>query len=165
VTNHKLDTDSAVFFYEQEFYALSNFSSFRLMWSGIDFDTVEHAYHWSKFTQTVDPLIGAGIRSMIRSARSAHEAYKLAQECKEYVRPDWLAVRNDEMRYLLAAKLRQHHYVWQKLLQTGDRLLVEDSWRDSYWGIGPDGDGENNLGKIWMGIRTRLREEIARDDS
>jgi predicted NAD-dependent protein-ADP-ribosyltransferase YbiA (DUF1768 family) len=47
--NHKLDTDSQVFFYEQDFYALSNFSAFRLMWRDIDFDTSEHAYHWEKF--------------------------------------------------------------------------------------------------------------------
>jgi hypothetical protein len=31
--NYKLDTDSQVFFYEQEFYVLSNFSAFSLQWN------------------------------------------------------------------------------------------------------------------------------------
>ena len=30
--NHKLDTDQQVFFYEQDFYVLSNFSAFRVKW-------------------------------------------------------------------------------------------------------------------------------------
>ena len=37
-------------FYERNFYVLSNFSSFRLIWRGLDFDTSEHAYQWSKRT-------------------------------------------------------------------------------------------------------------------
>ena len=44
-----LDTDTQVFFYEQDFYVLSNFSSFRVKWAGISFDTAEHAYHFEKF--------------------------------------------------------------------------------------------------------------------
>jgi hypothetical protein len=50
--NHKLDTDNKVFFYEQEFYVLSNFSAFTLMWRGYRFDTSEAAYHWEKFTRS-----------------------------------------------------------------------------------------------------------------
>jgi predicted NAD-dependent protein-ADP-ribosyltransferase YbiA (DUF1768 family) len=47
--NHKLDTDTQVFFYEQEFYVLSNFSAFNLRFGGITFPTSEHCYHWHKF--------------------------------------------------------------------------------------------------------------------
>jgi hypothetical protein len=36
---HGLDTSRLVFFYEHDFYVLSNFASFRLTWKGIDFDT------------------------------------------------------------------------------------------------------------------------------
>jgi hypothetical protein len=46
---HKLDAETQVFFYEQEFYVLSNFSAFRLHWRGISFDTSEAAYQWEKF--------------------------------------------------------------------------------------------------------------------
>src|ERR1700723_138238 len=32
--NHKLDTNTQVFFYEQDFYVLSNFSAFAIHWGG-----------------------------------------------------------------------------------------------------------------------------------
>lgn len=63
----------------------------------------------------------------------------------------------DIMRVILRKKVEQHPYVRKKLLETGDRLLVENSWRDSFWGWGPNQDGLNMLGKLWMEIRTELR--------
>ena len=41
----------------------------------------------------------------------------------------------------------------KKLLQTEDYLIVEDSPKDSFWGWGPNRDGENQLGKLWMKLR------------
>ena len=61
------------------------------------------------------------------------------------------------MRQILRAKVAQHEYVKRKLLETGDRILIEDSWRDGWWGIGPGKDGKNMLGKLWMEIRAELR--------
>jgi len=62
------------------------------------------------------------------------------------------------MRDILRAKVTQHEYVHRKLLATGDRELVEDSWRDSYWGWGPDKKGTNMLGKLWMEVRTEIEK-------
>ena len=150
--NHKLDNSRQVFFYEQDFYVLSNFSAFRVMWRGIDFDTSEHAYHWVKFDGT-----GPEVQDMIREVRSAHDAFKLAESHRAFRRPDWDAVKFDVMRNILRAKAAQHEYVRRKLLATGDRILVEDSWRDDVWGLGPNRDGQNMLGKLWMEIRAELR--------
>lgn len=36
--------------------------------------------------------------------------------------------------------------------------IVQDSPYDSFWGIGPDGKGENNLGKALVKLRTELRK-------
>lgn len=150
-TNHGLDTDTHVFFYERDFYVLSNFSAFRLHWKGEHFDTSEAAYHWEKFPD--EPLI----QSDILCAPSAHEAFKIAEVSARYRRADWDAVKVDIMRDVLRAKAAQHEYVRRKLLATGDRELVEDSWRDSFWGWGPSRDGKNMLGKLWMEIRAELR--------
>lgn len=150
--NHKLDTDAQVFFYEQDFYVLSNFSAFRLTWRGIDFDTAEAAYHWEKFAGSE-----VWIAKAIRLASSAHEAFKIAESERNRRRPDWDAVRVDIMREILRAKAEQHEYVRRKLLATGDRELVEDSWRDDFWGWGPNRTGQNMLGKLWMEIRAELR--------
>ena len=157
---HRLDTTEAVYFYENEFYPLSNFSAFRLLWEGMDFDTSEHAYHWTKFTGVRQPD-GQIIQSAIVRARSAHAAFKIAQDAAALVRLDWPAVKESIMLQILWAKAEQHEYVRRKLLETGERLLVEDSWRDAWWGLGPDGTGANRLGHLWMEIRAVLRASIA----
>lgn len=165
---HGLDTPERVRFYEHDFYILSNFSAFRLIWRGRDFDTSEAAYHWERFATGQDANCGpvqgayaAKIADQIRFARSAHEAFKLAQDNKSLQRPDWDTVKVKVMSDILYAKAGQHEYVRRKLLASGDRELVEDSWRDTFWGWGENGDGQNMLGKLWMGVRSQLRAEMA----
>ena len=152
---HGLDTPERVCFYEQDFYVLSNFSAFTLQWCGHRFDTSEHAYHWMKFSDARPE-----IQETIRRAASAHEAFKTAEHWRHYRRPDWDAVKVDIMRNILRAKAEQHEYVRRKLLATGDRELVENSWRDSFWGWGPNRDGHNMLGRLWMEIRAELRAGV-----
>jgi ribA/ribD-fused uncharacterized protein len=154
--NHGLDTDEIICFYEQDFYPLSNFSSFTLQWKGIRFDTSEAAYHCEKFPGPD----GKMARFLIRTAPSAHEAFRRAQLNREYRRPDWDDVKVDVMRKILRAKAAQHEYVLRKLLATGDRRLVENSWRDDFWGWGPSRDGQNMLGRLWMEIRSELRDGL-----
>lgn len=148
-----LDTDKQVFFYEQDFYVLSNFSSFTVKWRGLLFPTSEHAYHWAKFRNR--DVTGAHCE-MILASLSAHEAFKYAERYKAERRLDWDAVKVPIMREILRAKVEQHEYVRRKLLATGERTLIENSWRDDYWGWGPNRDGKNMLGKLWMEIRAAL---------
>lgn len=148
-----LDTETEVFFYEQDFYVLSNFSAFNVDVFGRDFQTAEHAYHWRKFCDA-----HATIASCIRCARSAHDAFKIAEQHKDKL-GNWNAVRLDAMREILRAKAEQHEYVRRKLLATGERQLVENSWRDDFWGWGENRDGKNMLGKIWMEIRSELANQ------
>lgn len=147
---HGLDTLERVCFYEQDFYVLSNFSAFSLVWKGLRFDTSEAAYHFEKFNDT-------NILWEIRTAPSAHEAFKIAERNKRLRRSDWDSVKVGIMRDILRAKAAQHEYVRRKLLATGDRELVENSWRDDFWGWGPNRDGQNMLGKLWMEVRAELR--------
>jgi ribA/ribD-fused uncharacterized protein len=157
---HKLDNHEQVFFYEQDFYVLSNFSAFTLKWHGLRFDTSEAAYHWEKFYGFNDDRekIRHSIAEQIRLAPSAHEAFKIAQQAVAFRHPNWDNLKVAKMRQILRAKASQHEYVRRKLLATGDRELIEDSWRDDYWGWGPNRNGQNMLGKLWMEIRTALRE-------
>lgn len=157
---HGLDTPERVCFYEQDFYVLSNFSAFTIQWKGLRFDTSEAAYHWEKFTP--EGFMGAAwdIRNAIHAAPSAHEAFRFAQANKGLRRRDWDDVKVNIMRNILRAKVDQHEYVRRKLLSTGDRELVENSWRDDYWGWGPNKDGQNMLGKLWMEIRDEIRAKL-----
>lgn len=153
---HRLDTPDAVFFYENDFYVLSNFSAFAVRWGPYDFPTSEHLYHWRRFH-----LAAGGdadkIAREVFNARSAHDAFRIAQENKPLQYRRWDAVKVAEMRAIIRAKAEQHEYVKRKLLATGDRELIEDSWRDDFWGWGPNRDGWNMLGKLWMDLRAELR--------
>ena len=145
-----LDDERRVFFYEQDHYYLSNFSAFKVEFDGRLFDTAENAYHFQRFTLHED-------RAAIICAESAHAAFRYAQENKSRQRPEWDSVKVDTMRQIIRAKAEQHEYVRRKLLQTGDRELIENSWRDPFWGWGENRDGENMLGKLWMEVRGLLR--------
>jgi len=139
-TPHGLDTDTCIFFYEPEFYPLSNFSAFRLQWVGRVFDTAEAAYHWEKFPDYL------ALQDKIMIAPSAHAAFKLAEANKEKRRADWDTVKPKIMLRILLAKAEQHEYVQRKLLETGDRILIENSWRDDYWGWGADRERQKHDG-------------------
>ncbi|MBI5004482.1 NADAR family protein [Candidatus Kaiserbacteria bacterium] len=143
-----------ILFYEGPWYLFSNFSAFAVHWRGEDWSTVEHAYQAAKFGDE-------RIRSHIRIARSAHEAKKLARAYHDYMRRDWQDVKLGIMEEILRVKLAQHLYVRQQLLETGDAEIVEDSPKDSFWGRGPDWQGENHLGRLWMKLREELRRAAA----
>lgn len=111
-------------------------------------------YHWEKFPDYPN------IQNEIRTSISAHEAYKIASRFISLRRPDWDEVKVDIMRSILKSKVLQHEYVRRKLLDTGNRKLVENSWRDDFWGWGPNKDGQNHLGKLWMEIRDELNNDM-----
>jgi len=145
----QLETSGEVVgFYEREFYCFSNFSSFQVEWRGRLWQTSEHAYQASHFFETAPELV-----EEIFTAKSAHEAFKIAKANAGRAPKDWddkkVAVMEDIVRH----KLEQNPYLMHKLMQTGDRLIVEDSPKDDFWGWGEKRDGRNELGKIWMKLR------------
>ena len=146
---HRLDTEKQILFYENEFYVFSNYSSFAIEWKGKLYPTSEHVYHSEKFDDE-------GLKEQVRNTRSAHDSQKFAQANVDKCRKDWNDVRLGIMKEILRAKVAQHPYIKKKLLQSGNKELIEDSWRDSFWGWGENKDGENHLGKLWMEIRAEL---------
>lgn len=160
---HGLDTPERVCFYEQDFYVLSNFSAFAIDWDGLRFPTSEHLYHWLKFSDFNPNGVGLGLAPLVAreilNAPSAHEAFKIAERNRDQRDPQWDDVKVDCMAQILRAKVEQHEYVRRKLLATGNRELVENSWRDDFWGWGPNRDGQNMLGKLWMQLRRDLIDE------
>lgn len=140
-------------FYPREFYCLDNFSSFKVEWDGYLYASLEEAYQTAKFLKSAPE-----IAEEIKKSHSAHEAQKIAFANKDKVRSDWQEVKLTIMEELLRKKLQQNSYVKQKLLQTKDYIIVEDSPKDNFWGWGKDRTGENHLGKLWM----KLRDELLR---
>jgi hypothetical protein len=57
-------------------------------------------------------------------------------------------------------KFNQHENLKQLLLQTDDKILIEDAGQnDNFYGNGNDGNGNNLLGCILMAVRDLIREQ------
>jgi ribA/ribD-fused uncharacterized protein len=104
-----------------------------------------------------------GAQASIRNQWSPHAAKKKAEQMAAvgdgpFARlENWDEVKHDIMKSIIREKIRQHEFVQEKLLATGDRHIIEVSPVDSYWGWGPDRKGENHLGHIWMELREELK--------
>ncbi len=73
-------------------------------------------------------------------------------------RKGWEDVRIDVMEEIQMAKFTQHPELAEKLIATGDaELTYNNECGDRYWGVF-NGEGENNLGKVLMRVRTKLAE-------
>jgi len=148
--------EGQIYFYPPEYYVFCNFSAFEIEYKEKKYPTSEHAYQSPKFVKTNPKLA-----EKIRKAKSAHEAFKLAQENKSERDPNWDGRKLGIMKEILKCKVEQHPYVQKKLLQSGNREIVEDAWRDDYWGWGEKRDGKNMLGKLWMEVREEFRNKDA----
>ena len=144
-----MDTEKQIFFYEHEFYIFSNYSSFMLEWKGTLYPTSEHAYHSEKFED-------GQLKEQIKNCRSAHDSQKFANAHVAERRADWDSIKLSIMKQILHAKVAQHPYIKKKLIESDDRELIENSWRDDFWGWGPNKDGANHLGKLWMEVRSEV---------
>lgn len=141
-------------FYTREFYCLDNFSAFKIMYEGVLFSTVEHAYQAYKFKDTAPEIFDE-----IVQAYSAVETKKIADRNKDKIASNWDEIKVDLMEKFLRAKLTQNPSIKEKLLQSKDCVICEDSDKDSFWGIGPNRDGQNQLGKLWMKLRAEIQNE------
>ena len=133
-----------------EFRFLSNFWPARVMLDDRWYPTVEHAYVAAK-SRDIDHRKGVAEIPADMPGR----VKRFGRTCK--LRPDWDAVRLPIMTDLVFQKFSRHSSLGKLLLETGNRLLVEgNTWNDTFWGV-CKGKGENNLGKILIHTRDRIR--------
>lgn len=121
----------------------------------ITWPTVEHYFQAAKFF-TSDPTHA----ELILKCKTPTDAKRLGCDRRRKLRADWEDAKNGVMTRAITAKFDQHRTLRQWLIQTGDRVLVEDSKVDSIWGAGRDGHGQNRLGIILMGVRA---DAVARE--
>lgn len=138
-----------------EYRFLSNFHPSVVILDGQRYPTVEHAYQAAK---TLD----AEQRAHILQAPTPKEARQMGRSVT--MRPDWEQVKVSVMEGLVGQKFGTNLYLRNKLLATGDAYLEETLyWHDNFWGNCTCGQpacrapGANNLGKILMRVRDRVR--------
>ena len=171
---------------KDEYYELSNFynkKSQKLVIDGLTWLCVEHYFQAAKFYIPDSPQ-HMEYFNIIHSADSPAKMAMLGRQKKGSrfstkwvvnkktdqrtvndvidlykhleMRKDWNEARIEVMKKAVSVKFQDNSKLKKVLLETGNRELVENSPRDSYWGIGKNGDGENMLGKILMEVRSKL---------
>jgi N-glycosidase YbiA len=149
--NLNKETKEAIYFFTPAFYPLDNFSAHNVHIWGMIFPTVEHAFQWKKFS-----VSHPEIAKNILVAGSPEAVKKISSSNKDKVLEQWYNERAAVMEEILKVKAEQHEDVREILRKTGTKTIIENSPVDKFWGIGPDGKGENMVGKIWMKIRDSL---------
>jgi hypothetical protein len=80
------------------------------------------------------------------------------------LRKDWENVKVEQMYVIVKNKFERNPGLLKKLIDTGDVLLVEgNTWKDTFWGQCPIGNGQNHLGKILMRVREELNSALHAD--
>ncbi len=142
------ETTEAIYFYTPAFDALNNFSAHTVELWGTLFPTAEHAFQWKKFSE-----VDRTLARHVLEAGYPEEAQKIAHAHKSAQPKDWQEKKVAIMDEILRAKLAQHETVRTTLKKSGSRMIYENSSVDSFWGVGPDGNGKNMVGVLWMKIR------------
>lgn len=123
---------------------LSNFYISKVVYEGICYNTVEHAFQAAK-TLSIEE------RLRISKADTPGSAKRIGRGVA--LRPDWDMVKYNVMYDLVLKKFMNHKHLRTQLLMTNDAQLIEgNTWGDTIWGV-CNGVGTNWLGKILMEVR------------
>ncbi|MBF2014577.1 MAG: NADAR family protein [Rivularia sp. T60_A2020_040] len=144
-----------IYFYKvsQPYGCFSNFSLHPIKMYNTYWSTVEHYYQAQKFVGSPDEEI----IPLIHGASTPEEAAALGRCSTRQIRADWEVVKTQVMRKAVLKKFLTHTDIREILLSTNDKLLVEDSPKDYFWGCGANKTGQNHLGRILMSVREELR--------
>ena len=145
------ETGGEIRFYhsDQPYGDLSNFSTHAIFLKGRIWPSTEHYYQAQKFS-------GTEREEQIRRCSTPTQAKQVAGQFKGQRRANWSKLKEQFMLAALRAKFSQHPDLTEMLMATGERILVEHTPLDAYWGDGGDGTGQNRLGVLLMQVRSEL---------
>ena len=141
---------------------LSCMSSHSVDYNGQSHRTAEALFQSLRFEGHPD------IQKLIRDQKSPMGAKMKARKNKDLLGRGkmWDESQDDLtlMKSCLRLKLEQHPELKEKLLETGTATIIEDCTRHpresaKFWGMVKSDnawEGENNLGKLWMELRTEI---------
>jgi ribA/ribD-fused uncharacterized protein len=159
--------DNRVLFFKRDraqFGFLSNFHAARVEIERHVWPTVEHFYQAQKSTDRAfhalileheSPGRAKRLRSSPSPTGSARKGSYFRTNPAAF-RADWWDVRLEVMQRGVRAKFEQNPELAAMLLATDFAELVEDSERDTFWGAGSNGNGQNHLGRLLMAVRQEL---------
>lgn len=141
--------EDTIIFFEGEYEFLSNFYESEVMADGELYPTAEHAYQIMKNDtpeniEHVKTLTAGQVKRYMR---------------KQEVREDWEKLKVLIMYDIVKDKFTRHKDLQERLIGTGNRVLVGGNyWGDHFWGV-CEGEGLNYLGIVLMIVRSELQGE------
>lgn len=157
--NHYVRENCVVFRKTKDTWGgLSNMAAgYPLTIGGVRVSTSEALYQACRFPHRPD------LQRRILAEKSPMAAKMVGKPYRAETRADWQDVRVDVMRWCLCVKLRQNWRSLAALLRsTGEREIVEDSHKDTFWGAksaaGRPGIliGQNVLGRLLVEVRHEI---------
>ena len=147
-----VDFSDALYFYssKEKHGEFSNFADFGFEFQEKFYSTVEHFYQSQKFSDD-------DYSEKIRLASTPKIASELGKSRNHKLKENWDEIKNDLMFLGVKLKFENNQEILETLIGTDDRLLIENSPYDKYWGIGQDGTGYNHLGTVLMRVREILK--------
>lgn len=134
-----------------EFRFMSNFHLASFKVGEHTYPSVEHYY------QAMKGIKGENFRYILEASTPA-EAMRRGRRCSDWNPVAWEEQKLSYMGVGVRAKFEQNKDLAEMLLATEGFELVEYApWGDTFWGVGKDHEGQNNLGKILMQVRTELK--------
>lgn len=126
---------------------LSNLHPCQVVVDGISYLCSEAAFQAQKL-----PAEQRGSFAMMDGFKAKREGRKVALPV------NWEEIKQQAMRDVVKAKFAQNPDLAARLLDTGEKILIErNTWGDTYWGVYND-QGQNILGRILMEVRAELRK-------
>ncbi|KAJ7668347.1 hypothetical protein B0H17DRAFT_1087861 [Mycena rosella] len=129
----------------------NQFSPHPVTYNGEVYPTSQHLFQAFKFHGHRDDLA-----ERIRMASTAEMASNIAHNNKASARPDWFSINVSKMEEALFLKFSQYPLLQQELLSTGSAELYQDSLTDTFWGVGSDLLGCNELGQALERVRQKV---------
>ena len=143
------EKENEISFFDDEYSFLSNFYEHPVEYDGLIYPTNEHAFQAAK-------VLDIKQKEKIKNESSPSRAKFAGRHVK--LRDDWEQVKIDIM-YEICKKKFENKDLREKLLATGDKILIEgNTWNDDFWGKCTE-NGKNNLGLILMKIREEIKKE------
>ena len=159
-----LETDTHFYFWTNW---LSNWKICKIVdpITNLEFTSTEQIYMWYKAHFFND----ADTRKQLEAKLTPKQAKDLGRVVKNYQDDLWECVRFDYMVYSNYLKYTQNPDLKEKLLATGEKVLVEASPYDKVWGVGllasnplilddKNWTGRNLLGKSIMKVRNMIKK-------
>ena len=142
--------------FDGKYAFLSNFFYAPFVYDGIIYPTNEHFFQAMK---TLDQEK----RKQIAEAKTPGAAKRMGRQVQ--LREDWEEVKYTAMRVGVERKFDAHPGIAEKLIATGDAILIEgNSWHDNTWGSCFCPKCAAIAGKNWLGeILMERRKELVSD--